>query len=735
MLLSAQDICYKTVHLIRRHLRHWIHLIKFKGLLFKTLVLVNLTAAAFLYISFSVVTEQQRDSFGLVITSIKQSHQRSIQQILTQQLKRQDIKQFLTLGADQHSARIDSATHLVRSIMGTEIDLMSPVIEHQQDKYKLPEYSQRISDKLLVGYSGALPELDVQQVSQLESSGLTLTLGQHDYFVWLQALSIHNLTFKAILARDITSLMRHQNTQQNQIVVVFIAITTGILITLILFSVLPIRQINKLKNAITLIANKNYNSARKTLGQPRKKRFADELNELESEFHHAIDVLESYEKELINSQRRLLKQATIDSITGLYTRNVLIEDLSKYNAPNDHTKVAVFFLDLDGFKPVNDNLGHEAGDIVLKKVGYRLKGVSNKSIRVYRLGGDEFVIAYFDYPDTDALVRMADILIGLFNAPFNVYDVNLSISASIGIALKTPQKGTPDQLLRYADIAMYQAKAEGKSRYKFFDESMRAANQLRFSIKNDFKKSLLSNQLFMVYQPIVDSRTREVVKVEALCRWQHPSLGFISPPIFIDVLEESENMTVLFEFILQQVMQTRHMLACIGRADIITSINISPSQLVDLSAIESLQALLEEYQVESKCIEIEITETTLITNYKRAQEWISQASAAGFKVAIDDFGAGYSSLSYLASFSYDTVKLDRSLLDRIDVDTKQQRIVGSLTQMLQKLNISIVAEGAETEQQFTMLTELGCEYVQGYHIAKPMEADKLRDFLSVSIKE
>jgi predicted signal transduction protein with EAL and GGDEF domain len=355
--------------------------------------------------------------------------------------------------------------------------------------------------------------------------------------------------------------------------------------------------------------------------------------------------------------------------------------------------------------------------------------VSNKFIKVYRIGGDEFVICYTNFDAKDALLEMAESVVQLFAAPFHIYETNITISASIGIATQDASSIDADQLLRYGDIAMYQAKEEGKNRYKFFDESMEEKAQLRFTIKNDFANSLAENQLFLVYQPIVDSSSRKVTKLEALCRWQHPELGFIPPPTFIDVLEESENMNRLFEWIVQSVIREVAFLDEIRRDDIIISVNLSSSQLVNDRAIEFLKEELERCRINPNRIELEITETTLITNFQQAKFWIEYATDLGFRVAIDDFGAGYSSLSYLTAFNYNTVKLDRSLLDKIDVDERQQRIVGSLTQMIHSLSVPIVAEGAETEAQFEELRKLGCDYIQGYLISKPIKHDDLVIFL------
>lgn len=568
-------------------------------------------------------------------------------------------------------------------------------------------------------------KLSEKQFEAIESKGLNLKFQDKHYLIWIETLEGYGEDLRLLLISDISNLLIDQNSQNRQLFIVFIIITVGILVCLTMFSILPIAKINQLTRATKLIGEKQYDSARYKLSQRDKPKMQDELYELENEFKQTIDILETYEQELTFSQKRLVKQATIDGITGLFTRNVLIEDLTNMRIDNSVDDVAIFFLDLDGFKPVNDNLGHEAGDIMLKKIGYRLKGVINKSTKVYRIGGDEFVICQSNYKTVENLNNLAQSIVEIFSAPFNIYDTSINMSASIGIAMQNANSIDADELLRYADIAMYQAKEEGKNRFRFFDDSMRAAAKKRFTIKNDFVFSLADKQLFLVFQPIVRASDRETIKLEALCRWQHPDLGFISPELFIDVLEESENMNALFEWIIDTVIDELIYLDSVGLSHIVISVNLSTSQLVNDTAFFVLQEKLTRKKIDPARIELEITETSLITNFARAKVWVEQATEYGFRIAIDDFGAGYSSLSYLTAFPYNTVKLDRSLLNNIDKDSRQQRIVGSLTQMLHGLKVPIVAEGAECEEQFEVLKNLGCDYIQGFLISKPIPHSEL----------
>ncbi|MFT5541236.1 MAG: diguanylate cyclase (GGDEF)-like protein [Glaciecola sp.] len=707
-------------------------MIQIRGLLFKTLSLVILVAIVFLAASYGFISVQQKTRLNESIESIKKAHSQATELLIKQQLNKQVLtaEEAFTLAAD-----LAPSIEFLSKVLGSDIGILTRTAATIQDQKNLKRYAtETMTD--ISDIDGLLRlELTDADFSLAETKGLLQTHDMRDFYIWFESFNINANEIKIIFVRDITRLKSEKNQQKQQIIIFIISVTLGLLLTLIIFSTIPISQIKKLKQAIKLIANKEYNTARYRLRQMKKGKYSDELCELEDEFRNAIDVLESYEHKLEASQKRLLRQATIDATTGLFTRNVLVEDLSRIREKESSINVAIFFLDLDGFKPVNDNLGHEAGDIMLKKIGYRLKGVSNKSIKVYRIGGDEFVICYSDYSSENILLQMAESIVQLFAAPFHVYETHITISASIGIALQEAKSIDAGQLLRYADIAMYQAKEEGKNRFKFFDESMRARTQLRFTIKNDFLVSLTDNQLFLVYQPIVESETRKVIKLEALCRWKHPELGFIAPPIFIDVLEEGENMNILFEWIVTNVFNEATFLNSIGMQDMVISINLSPSQLVDDRALEILKEQMQIHNISSSRIELEITETTLITSFKQAKNWIEMAIEMGFRVAIDDFGAGYSSLSYLTAFNYNTVKLDRSLLDKIDVNEHQQRIVGSLTQMIHSLSVPIVAEGAETEAQFEQLRKLGCDYIQGYFISRPIPHDELVIFLQEQNKE
>jgi len=617
----------------------------------------------------------------------------------------------------------------LHSVVGSDIGIVSPKQAIFSENNSLSRYVIEVMTGIEKNSALFDIELSAKQILTLETQGIQLNASGKSYYLWFETIEGIGQELDLLIIRDISLLLEQQKNQKQQVIIIFVTLTFGLLFFLILFSIIPIAKINQLKRAIKLIGAKEYNIAKYRLGKPSTSYFNDELYELEDEFRHAIDVLETYEQQLSSSQKRLVRQATIDAITGLFTRNVLVEDLEKMITNGRIQNVAIFFLDLDGFKPVNDNLGHEAGDIMLKKIGYRLKGVVDKQTKVYRIGGDEFVICYSNYESMDALGLMADSLVELFSAPFHIYDTSIGISASIGICMQQAKEIDADQLLRYADIAMYQAKERGKNRYEFFDDSMRDAAQLRFAIKNNFVTSLANNELYVVFQPIVASRSRNVVKLEALCRWHHPDIGFISPPIFIDVLEESEYMNILFEWIVKNVVQEILYLDSIGRDDIIISVNLSTSQLVNNDSLSMINEMINEHKVNASRIELEITETSLITNFAQAKAWIEKATGAGFKIAIDDFGAGYSSLSYLTAFPYNTVKLDRSLLNNIDKDIRQQRIVGSLTQMLHGLSVPIVAEGAETEAQFAELKALGCDFIQGYLISKPIPHNELVVFL------
>jgi EAL domain-containing protein (putative c-di-GMP-specific phosphodiesterase class I) len=282
------------------------------------------------------------------------------------------------------------------------------------------------------------------------------------------------------------------------------------------------------------------------------------------------------------------------------------------------------------------------------------------------------------------------------------------------------------ELLKQADIAMYQAKDAGKNQYCFFDNMMMEQINLRYIINSQFPESLATNQISLVFQPIVDANSGKLIKLEALSRWVHPEIGFIRPDKFIQILEETTHIDTLSEWLISQAAAKVNELDELGLTDVVVSINISGAQVSDIDSIGILMVECTKANVEYNRIELEITETSLISDFKKAQDWISKVNSMGFRIAIDDFGTGYSSLSYLTAFPFDCVKLDRSLLLDVEESQRTCNIVRSITSMIHSMDVPVVAEGIETLSHLEVIKSLGCDYVQGYYFSRPLAAKDLK---------
>jgi diguanylate cyclase (GGDEF)-like protein len=409
-------------------------------------------------------------------------------------------------------------------------------------------------------------------------------------------------------------------------------------------------------------------------------------------------------------------------LTQLLNRNAFIQNLTELQNSTEHNEIALGLLDLDGFKPINDNLGHEAGDEVLKQVGRRLNKMANEKVIAYRLGGDEFVVSIEDKVNREQIYSQ---LVSLFNDDFAVSGTKIKITASVGIAIGDLTSSSHSELLRQADIAMYEAKKLGKNRFCVFKATMMEYSNLRFTITNDFISSLTNGEIFLNFQPIIDAQTNKIMKLEALSRWTHPQVGFIRPDIFISIVEGTSYIQDLSFWLIRQCILQLVDLRDNGFADIIISINISAAQISDASSITFIQNECDTHQVPYHLIELEITETSLISNFKAAKNWILEAQKVGFKVSIDDFGTGYSSLSYLTQFPFNTVKLDRSLINHIPEDLNQKKIAKSIIRMLKDLEVDVVVEGVENKAQFNVIKQLGADMIQGYYFSRPLDKESL----------
>ncbi len=436
-------------------------------------------------------------------------------------------------------------------------------------------------------------------------------------------------------------------------------------------------------------------------------------------------------------QEELAQQAFHDSLTGLSNRAVFRDRIEHALARGERNegRLAVFLLDLDGFKTVNDSLGHDAGDQLLIAVAKRLEFQGRSSDTVARIGGDEFGILLEDDADEARARALADRALAAFAVPFEVRGREVFIRASIGIALSVPGHSETDELIRNADTAMYAAKAAGKGRYEFFRPFMHARALERFEVQADLERALSRGEFVVQYQPIVDFKTGEARGVEALVRWNHPTRGLLGPLEFISVAEETGAIVPLGAWVLGEACRqtaawrAQHAAA----ADLWVSVNLSTRQLLEADLVTQVRDVLAASGLDPSALTLELTEGSLMQDVEETVRKLRALKALGVRLAIDDFGTGSSSLGYLQRFPIDTLKIDKSFVDGIAADDSEDpALVRAIVQMAATLNLDTIAEGIEGSEQLHELLSAGCRSGQGYLFAKPLRADALEAFLDTA---
>lgn len=406
-----------------------------------------------------------------------------------------------------------------------------------------------------------------------------------------------------------------------------------------------------------------------------------------------------------------------DSLTGLPNRLQFHEHLDRAvaRAKRHGQLMAVFALDLDRFKNVNDTLGHATGDALLAEVSARLKENVREADLVGRLGGDEFAIVAEALDAPEAAMRLARRICTALGEPYHVNGHDVSTSASVGIAIGPLERDSSDALLKNADLALYRAKEDGRSTFRFFEPAMDAALQRRRRLENDLRNALRKNQLYLDYQPQFDLVTGKLTGYEALVRWWHPSEGEVPPSTFIPIAEETGLIVPLSEWILK----TACTYATTWPADTKLAVNLSPAQFKTQNVYEVVRRVLAETGLAPDRLELEITEAIILQNTEAVLETLKRLDQLGVSIAMDDFGTGYSSLSYLTRLPVKKIKIDRSFIDTLGTSEQTSAIVSSIVGLGQSLHVTITAEGVETEGQAEILRKWGCNQVQGFYYGRP----------------
>lgn len=433
------------------------------------------------------------------------------------------------------------------------------------------------------------------------------------------------------------------------------------------------------------------------------------------------------------SQRKMEQLAYFDTLTGLANRTFFRMQLRKSMAlaERGHYAFALFYFDLDEFKRINDTLGHDAGDQLLIEVANRLKKRLRAEDTIARLGGDEFAVLLSGIEHQEHATDVANTIQKTLNVPIKLGSNEVIISASIGITMAPYDSLEEDQLLKHADLAMYEAKAKGRNTFHFYSQELDSAANERLFIENELRQALKEKQFAVYYQPQVDSRSQHVVGYEALLRWFHPTEGLIPPTKFIPIAEATGLIVELGAWVLQEACDFAVRLQEKGRSNNI-SINLSARQFKDASLVPMLSKMIIKSGVSAKHLHLELTESMLMGNVEAAITQLHELKALGVSISIDDFGTGYSSLSYLKRFPVDILKIDRSFVKDIPEDSNDMEITAAIIAMAQKLKLNVVAEGVETIEQIQFLQNNNCFIVQGYYFSPPIteaELPKLFDRL------
>lgn len=453
-----------------------------------------------------------------------------------------------------------------------------------------------------------------------------------------------------------------------------------------------------------------------------------------NDMRSALAEAESATTLALKTQSSLEYLAHHDSLTGLPNR-VLGRDRIEQalnQARRHDQRLAVFFVDLDHFKSVNDTLGHDKGDLFLQKVATRLTEAVRQTDIVSRQGGDEFLIGITDARDAEAISIAAHNILAKLTEPFSMDDGQISASCSIGIAVFPDDGDSFETLMQLADISMYQAKESGRNAFRFYDPKMNSSIVKNLHLHSSLREALAQQQFVLHYQPVIDVATQRMTGAEALIRWQHPSLGMIPPVEFIAAAEKSGLIVTIGEWVIQEACRQMVAWQAAGIAPFVLAVNLSPVQFKRGNIEAVVAQALSNSGLAARYLELEITETALIDDADKFIASLNGLKSLGVSISIDDFGTGYSNLSYLQRFAVDKLKIDQSFIQRLNDGPQELAIVTAIIQMAKGLNLSITAEGIDNDQTRQQLLALGCTYGQGYHISHPCPAEDFEQFVSAN---
>jgi diguanylate cyclase (GGDEF)-like protein/PAS domain S-box-containing protein len=431
------------------------------------------------------------------------------------------------------------------------------------------------------------------------------------------------------------------------------------------------------------------------------------------------------------TEQQINYMATHDNLTGLPNRLMFSQLLNQAirSAERHKRQLVVFFIDLDRFKTINDSLGHEAGDRMLKEMAKRFKKSLRADDVVGRLGGDEFIILTEEVDELNQVANVAHKILSSAIKPMVLLGEECRITASIGISIY-PGNGTDEQtLIKNADMAMYFAKEEGRNNYQFYSKDIQSQSKERFCIETNLRRALERNELSLEYQAKMDFKTGMITGVEALLRWQNPSLGSVTPTQFIPVAEETGLIVPIGRWVMKTACAQNVAWQRQGLPPVRMAVNLSLRQLMDDNLLKDIKAALVDSGMAPNLWELEITESMVMQNPTRMLAVLTNIKKMGVRLAIDDFGTGYSSLAQIKHFPIDTLKVDRSFIRNLPQDSEDRAITEAVIAMGKTLSLTVVAEGVETQEQKDFLRDHICDEMQGFHFSRPIAPDKFADLL------
>lgn len=463
-------------------------------------------------------------------------------------------------------------------------------------------------------------------------------------------------------------------------------------------------------------------------------------------FSLSISTVRDSNQEIINyiaivtdiSERRAAEErmqhiAEHDHLTGLPNRILLLDRLQQamVAARRNNTKLAVMFLNIDRFKAINDSFGHDIADKLLQQVAQRLQQCVSSIDTVSRLGGDEFVIMLVDIGSGEPIAHIAENILNALSAPYSIEACEFNITASIGISIYPDDNDNPNGLIKYADIAMYHAKAKEDNSYQFFDTDMNTRIIERTALDNGLRSALKKNEFILYYQPQMNIDGEHAVGAEALIRWQHPYFGLMMPDRFIRIAEDSGLIVPIGDWVLRTACRQAKSWQDKG-TPLVVAVNLSVAQFRQKNFLQSVIEALHAADLEPRYLELEITESVLIDKEQSAIETLQALRELGVKVALDDFGTGFSSLSYLKYIPIDKIKIDQSFVRDIAIDADDVAIIKAIIVMAKGLKLKVIAEGVETREQFQFLESLGCDEYQGFYSCKALPPQQFSEFMDYS---